>query len=117
MAFKFEELRVWQKSVELTGFIHEISSKFLKEEWYVLTSQIKRAGDSISLNIAEGSTGQTNPEFKRFTVISIRLGIEVIGGIYLAKRINIISTENFNLLYSETGLLIKPIQAFRKLIQ
>jgi len=27
---------------------------------------MKRAADSISLNIAEGSTGQSNPEQRRF---------------------------------------------------
>lgn len=116
MAFKFEDLRVWQKAVELSGIIADISMKFPKEEQYVLTSQIKRAADSISLNIAEGSTGQTNPEFKRFLAISIRSGIEVIGCIYLAKRRKIISEEDFNKIYSETDELIKSIQALRNSI-
>jgi four helix bundle protein len=35
---------------------------------YVLTSQIKRAADSVSLNIAEGSTGQTNASSGDFLV-------------------------------------------------
>jgi four helix bundle protein len=100
MAFKFEDLRVWQQAVELSGIVDDVSKKFPKEEMYVLTSQIKRAADSVSLNIAEGSTGQTNPEFKRFLGISIRSGIEVIGCIYLAKRREIISEEDFNTIYS-----------------
>ena len=45
---------------------------------YVLTSQIKRAADSIALNIAEGSTGQSNPEFAKFLGYAIRSGIEVV---------------------------------------
>ena len=65
MAFKFEKLLVWQKSVDLSSEIHLLTNNFPKEELYILTSQIKRAADSVSLNIAEGSTGQTNPEFKR----------------------------------------------------
>jgi four helix bundle protein len=109
MAFKFEELKVWQQAVELSGIVDNISKKFPKEELYVLTSQIKRAADSVSLNIAEGSTGQTNPEFKRFLGISIRSGIEVIGCIYLVKRRKIISEEDFNTIYSETDQLIKSI--------
>jgi len=66
MPFKFEKLEVWKESVELTGLIDEVSKTFPKEEIYILTSQIKRAADSVSLNIAEGSTGQSNAEFKRF---------------------------------------------------
>jgi four helix bundle protein len=117
MAFKFENLRVWQQSVELTGIVDEISKSFPKEEIYVSTTQIKRAADSISLNIAEGSTGQTNAEFKRFLGISIRSGIEVIGCIYLAKRRKIISPEDFNKIYTETDKLIKSIQSLRNNIK
>jgi four helix bundle protein len=117
MAFKLEDLRVWQQAVELSGIVDDISKKFPKEELYVLISQIKRAADSVSLNIAEGSTGQTNPEFKRFLGISIRSGIEVIGCIYLAKRRKIISEEDFNKIYSETDQLIKSIQALRNSIK
>lgn len=58
MPFKFEKLKVWQKSLDLTAIVNDIAAKFPKEELYVLLSQIKRAADSIALNIAEGSTGQ-----------------------------------------------------------
>ena len=79
MGFKFEKLIVWQKSVDLSAEIHKLTLQFPKEEIYVLTSQIKRAADSVSLNIAEGSTGQTNPEFKRFLNMALRSCIEVVG--------------------------------------
>ncbi len=74
MAFKFEKLIVWQKALELTAFVHEVAMKFPKEELYILASQIKRAADSVALNIAEGSTGQSNAEFKRF--FGLRFTIE-----------------------------------------
>ncbi|MBY0435730.1 MAG: four helix bundle protein [Cyclobacteriaceae bacterium] len=112
--FKFENLRVWNESVELSGLVHAISLKFPKDELYILASQIKRAADSVSLNIAEGSTGQTNPEFKRFLGIAIRSGIEIIGCIYLAKRRSIISEEDFNLIYDKTNTLVTQIQSLRK---
>jgi four helix bundle protein len=117
MAFKFEKLKVWQESVELTGLIHEVTEQFPKQELYVLTSQIMRAADSVSLNIAEGSTGQTNAEFKKFLGYAIRSGIEVVGCIYLAKRRNIISEESFQKVYTSVDGLITRIQALRKSIQ
>lgn len=45
MSFKFENLEVWQKSVEFSFQIHELTRSFPKEELYILTSQIKRAVD------------------------------------------------------------------------
>ena len=93
MAFKFEKLIVWQKAVDLSTQIHLLTLNFSKDELYVLTSQLKRAADSISLNIAEGSTGQTNPEFKRFLNIALRSCIEVVGCLHLAFNRNLITQE------------------------
>jgi four helix bundle protein len=85
MSFKFEKLLVWQKAVDLSENINNLSKTFPKDELFVLTSQIKRAADSVSLNIAEGSTGQSNPEFSKFLGYSIRSNIEV-GCLFLAQR-------------------------------
>lgn len=113
MAFKFENLKVWQKAVELSGDISESVKTFPKDELFVLTSQIKRATDSISLNIAEGSTGQSNPEFRRFLGYSVRSAIEVVGCIYLAKKRNLLTMDEFNSYYMKLTELIKGIQTLR----
>jgi four helix bundle protein len=113
MAFKFEKLEVWKDSIELSGLVHKVCLTFPKEELYILVPQIKRAADSVSLNIAEGSTGQTNPEFKKFLGYAVRSGVEVVGCIYLAKKRNIISDEDFENIYNATDQLVKRIQALR----
>ncbi|MGZ5197803.1 MAG: four helix bundle protein, partial [Kaistella sp.] len=66
MAFKFEKLRVWQLSMDFGERIFHMSLTFPDHEKYNLTSQVRRAVDSVALNIAEGSTGQSNGEFKKF---------------------------------------------------
>ncbi len=71
MAFRFEELQVWQRALDLCEQINQLSKSFPKDEIYVLTSQIERAADSVVLNIAEGSTGQTKPVFKVFLTYSL----------------------------------------------
>ena len=114
MAFKFEKLAVWQKAIDVTAHIHELTRTFPKEEMYILTSQIKRAADSIALNIAEGSTGQTNAEFKQFLGYAIRSAIEVVTCLHIGKRRAIITTPNFSRLYDEVGVVIKMSQALRK---
>lgn len=66
MAYKFENLKVWQRAMELNDEIFKISKKFPVDERFNLISQIRRAADLIVLNIAEGSTSQSNAEFSRF---------------------------------------------------
>jgi len=113
MPFKFENLKVWQLSLDLADNIHSLTRTFPKEELYNLTSQIKRAADSINLNIAEGCTGQSNDEFKRFLNYSIRSGIEVVACLYLAKRRGYVTEEQFKELYDFLDSLIKMIQALK----
>jgi len=45
-------------------------------EQYNLKSQMIRAATSVALNLAEGSTGQTDAEFSRFVGLAIRSLIE-----------------------------------------
>lgn len=114
MGFKFERLEVWQRSIDLSSAIHDLTRNFPKEELYVLTSQIKRAADSIALNIAEGSTGQTNLEFRKFLGYAIRSGMELVTCLYIGKRRQIIEEPEFNRLYSDTESIIRMSQALRK---
>ena len=113
MAFKFEKLIVWQKAVDLSDVVNQVTKQFPKDEVYILTSQIKRAADSVSLNIAEGSTGQSNPEFKRFLGIALRSPIEVVGCIFLAKRREYISDDDFDKIYKMCEEILVMINALR----
>ena len=56
MGFKFEKLEIWKFAIELADDVHNVTRSFPKEEMFSFTSQMKRAADAISLNIAEGST-------------------------------------------------------------
>jgi len=79
-----------------------------------LGSQIKRAADSVALNIAEGSTGQTNAEFKQFIGYAIRSAIEVVSCLYIGKKRNIITDKDFQKLYEEIESIVKMLQSLRK---
>jgi four helix bundle protein len=117
MSFKFEELKVWQKSIDFSADIHSLTLTFPKEELFILTSQIKRAADSIALNIAEGSTGQTPTEFKRFLGYAIRSAIEVVSCLYVGKKRNLIDNNTFAKLYNEAENIVVMLQALRKSIK
>lgn len=114
MAFKFEELKVWKRAIDLSAEIDLLTKSFPKDELYVLTSQIKRACDSISLSIAEGSTNQSNAEFARFLTYSVRSNIEVVSCLHIGKRRNIIDQNDFERLYSECEQIHFMLIALKK---
>ena len=116
LKFKFEKLIIWQKAMEYGESIYQLSYKFPKAEMYNLSSQIRRAVDSIALNISEGSIGQSNPEFKKFTGFAIRSLAEVVTCLHKAFRRKYISEEEFNEHYEYAFNLMNMMVAFKKKI-
>jgi hypothetical protein len=53
--FDFENLKVYQRSLDYVDFVYNATKSFPKEEMFALTDQFRRAATSICLNIAEGS--------------------------------------------------------------
>lgn len=86
-AFKFENLTVWQMALEYVDLMYHLAEKLPASKQYNLASQLTRAATSISLNIAEGSTGQTDAEQKRFLGLALRSLIETVA----CQRFEIIS--------------------------
>ena len=111
--FKFEKLKIWQKAMDFGEDIDEISDSFPKKEMFNLSSQIRRASDSIALNISEGSIGQSNPEQRKFVGYSIRSLAEVVTCLFKAKRRKYVSEEIFDSFYKEAFHLMNMMIAFR----
>lgn len=113
MPFKFENLKIWNRSLDLTVDINELAGLFPSHELYNLSNQIRKASDSVVLNIAEGCTGQSNLEFSRFLGYSMRSAVEVVSCLFIAKRKEYIDAENFTRYYNEYEELCKMINALR----
>ncbi|HEY0245029.1 MAG TPA: four helix bundle protein [Mucilaginibacter sp.] len=111
MAFRFEDLQVWQKAIDLDDQINQLTKTFPKDEIYVLTSQIKRAADSVVL-----TTGQTKAVFKVFLGYSLRSAIEVVSCLFISRRRNYADDSQFDTLYKEYEILVKMITALRNSI-
>ena len=69
---RFKELDVYRKALTFTRTVRETTRKFPKDELFGLTSQFRRAADSIVLNIAEGAGSSSKKEFAKFLDYSIR---------------------------------------------
>lgn len=117
MAYKFEQLDVWKLSLEYIDSIYILATQLPKSEEFNLKSQIVRAATSISLNIAEGSTGQSDAEQARFLGFAIRSLIETVACQHIIRRRNYIQDENLlQKLYEDSEVLAKKLQSFRKSI-
>lgn len=114
MAFKFEKLQIWNIAVDLANEVDLLAGAFPRREIFSLCNQIKRAADSVALNIAEGCTGQSNREFCRFLGIALRSAIEVVACLKIAQKRNYIEIERYHFLYNNYETLCKMISSLRK---
>lgn len=117
MAFRFEGLKVWQIALRLSNEIDLLTKSFPREELYSLCSQMKRAADSVVLNIAEGNTGQSKPEYKRFLGIALRSAIEVVSCLFISHTRKYINDSDFKKYYEEYEVLCKMITKLRDSMQ
>jgi four helix bundle protein len=78
MVYKFQKLEIYQLALEYIGLVYELAEKLPGSEDFNLKSQITRAATSIALNIAEGSTSQSDPEQSRFLGMALRSLVETV---------------------------------------
>lgn len=115
MAFKFEQLDVWQLALEYIDMMYELADKLPTSENYNLKSQLTRAATSIALNIAEGSTGQSNAEQSRFLGIAIRSLLETVACLRIIKRRKYLTDASIlDEADKQAQALAKRLHAFRK---
>jgi four helix bundle protein len=117
MPFKFEKLEVWQSALDTIDLIYEIAEKLPRSEEYNLKSQMKSAATSVALNIAEGSTGQTNAEQARFLGLAIRSLLETVACQHLiSRRAYLPDKAPLREAYRQADTLAARLQAMRKAI-
>jgi len=63
---RVEDLKVWQKAMDLTAAVYKASHRLPRQETYNLMSQMQRAAVSIPGNIAEGFKRHGCKERARF---------------------------------------------------
>ena len=66
----YQDLKVWQKAIDLTTEIYQLVKQLPQDERYALSDQMRRAVVSVPSNIAEGRGRGTNKEFVRYLLMS-----------------------------------------------
>ena len=87
MKQNYQNLIVWQKSMNLVVEVYKLTSNYPTSELYGLTSQSRRCSVSIPSNIAEGARRNGNNEFVHFLYIAFGSGAELETQIEIAKRL------------------------------
>jgi four helix bundle protein len=82
-----EELAVWQKSIDLTVCIYQLTRGFPKDELYGLVSQLRRAAVSVASNIAEGRGRLNQREFRQFLGIALGSIFEIKTQLVVAGKL------------------------------
>ena len=114
--FNFEDLKVYQKSLDFIDHVHTLTSRFPKAEVYGLTSQFNRAAVSIALNTSEGS-GNTDAQFHKYLQVADDSLRECITCSTISFRRSYISEEEnqkSGLLLLEIFKMIKSLQKYLK---
>src|SRR3990167_2391376 len=85
--YDFEKLIVWQKAMNLSELVYKYSSGFPKSETFALKDQLKRAVNSIVLNIAEGCGTRSQKDRLRFQENALKSLYETITALKLSERL------------------------------
>ena len=110
----YEDLKVWQKSIDLTANIYQLVKTFPREELYGLTDQLKRSAVSVASNISEGCERNSTKEFLQFLSIAKGSLGELQTQLIIAVRVGFLSEQKFQEmknLISEIGRMINGLQS------
>lgn len=109
--FYFERLDVWQNTRALAKDIYLLTASFPSDEKFGLVSQIRRATLSISANIAEGMSRNTNKDKSRFINQSFSSSIEVLNFLIITKDLELISEEDYTKIREKIEQITNQLNA------
>jgi len=83
----FQELKVWQRGIELVTEVYKLSDQLPASEKFALKSQTQRSSVSIPSNIAEGYRRNNRKEFKHFCGIALGSSAELETQLIIVQKI------------------------------
>jgi len=112
--YKFQDLEIYKLALGYLDRTYEAVRSLPDIEKFNLQAQIVRAATSIGLNIAEGSTGQSNAEQNRFLGLALRSYLETVACLDVIERRNYLPGITITELREQGHRLFVRLQAFRK---
>jgi four helix bundle protein len=92
----FEDLRVWQKGIELVKQVYFLTAAEKLSKDFGLRDQLQRSAVSVPTNIAEGFERSSRKEYIRFLFIAKGSAGEVRSLLRVALELNFIDQVRYN---------------------
>jgi len=109
MKHNFRQLTIWKDAVALAKEIYTLTQQLPKEHKYGISSQMFRAAVSISSNISEGSSRNSQKEFSYFLRTSIGSAFELETQLIITKECNISPDVDIDRLIAKTQSIQRQI--------
>ena len=115
--YKFQSLLDYQLSLDYLDQVYGLLNILPDNEGFKLCSQFSRAATSIALNIAGGSTGQSNREQARFLGMALRSCIEIVSCLDMIERRGYIPVKELSDVRKTGRTLFYKIIKFQKALK
>lgn len=99
--WNFRKVDAWNRAVEFSKVIYEVTKRFPGDEKYGLINQLRRAVVSISSNIAEGCGRRTSKDFVSFMYNAIGSLKEVESELFVAEKLGYVGIDEVEKLFNE----------------
>lgn len=115
MSNTYRDLKVWQRSIDLTERIYLLTATFPPAETYGLTAQMRRAAVSVASNIAEGWGRRSRKDYGRFVLIARGSNYELQTQLVIAERLGFGEEKELaeaSALSDEIGKMLSGLHGF-----
>ena len=109
----YKKLDAYIMAKEIVRMVYDTTRQFPDEEKFVLCNQIRRAAISVPSNIAEGLSRTAIKEQCHFLDIAFGSLMETDCQLEIARDLNYISNNEYDLIYNKLHILSKLITGLK----
>ncbi len=91
----YKDLKVWNRSHQLTLKVYQMTKRYPKEELYGITHQLRRCVSSIPANIAEGCGKNSQKDLGNFLNIALGSANEVEYFLLLSNDLRYLQKDDY----------------------
>ncbi len=113
----FTDLNTWKEGHQLVLTIYKMTKLFPADEKFGLTNQIQRAAVSITSNIAEGFSRNSNKEKVQFYYIALGSLTEVQNQLLISSDLGYIDSSLFKEVSAKTVIVSKLLNGLIKSVK
>ncbi|HBB76846.1 MAG: hypothetical protein A2186_03250 [Candidatus Levybacteria bacterium RIFOXYA1_FULL_41_10] len=110
----FKDLITWQEAHKLALLVYSMTNNFPRSEAYSLVDQMRRCVISISSNIAEGFSRNSQKEKRQFYYMALGSLTELQNQLLLSKDLKYLNKEKFSEIDEQTTTVHKLINGLIK---